>query len=674
MDTDDDNAEYIPSPPMGYDDSDDGDDIPSPPGELASDLEDLADDEPNQALPHEESPQYAVDVPAELPNEAFEIAQAPVENMDTNNGDAVVPTEEQGQETITDPDELERTTVIALAKQKDAILEPGVAELVSRYRKANGAAGTLMATMATSFTDYPGKTQLLMETLCDSGLEQPHVERNALEFAKRWVTSHFDADAVNEEIAQQHQARGSVNFVLPVLETMIGDSAWREVFLGLAQASTKESFFLTQGLRTLVANGHHQSAAELDRLAQDQNLFTEVLIKELQACLSTSDPMVYHQHLKTLIAMASNNLPSYSLLQGVLVQLHDKVSPRAKLTIEALSERIEEAVTQSSLDVGHISHLLVTREPAHASAVGLLATMVTGGSVASAEVHRLHQLYLGDYAPPAGLLQRRRILDVLLNAIFAGHKTDRQQLKKYTHLLSIAVSFPPDQCPTNLAGNSSFQQLSTLLQQVHEALHYGSLTPSVLATLNNGIDHSVIAQGLLLWLRRVMLQDEFFITFSAATPLPHLRMLDQITVRQPQLHADIIDVISACLTTNYPIDARVLQAAYQCLMDRLLVLSHHGFAIPVVTSVVNMADDVTYTILDYFVTELLKMIEPPYSLMFVQALLPLLQRVRQAIPANQKLPEAVIAFLKEGAVVAHDTASTAEAIALLHDERADADN
>jgi len=42
----------------------------------------------------------------------------------------------------------------------------------------------------------------------------------------------------------------------------------------------------------------------------------------------------------------------------------------------------------------------------------------------------------------------------------------------------------------SLAGNSGFQQLTTLLQQVHDALHYGSLTPSVLATLNSGIDHA----------------------------------------------------------------------------------------------------------------------------------------------------------------------------------------
>jgi hypothetical protein len=50
-----------------------------------------------------------------------------------------------------------------------------------------------------------------------------------------------------------------------------------------------------------------------------------------------------------------------------------------------------------------------------------------------------------------------------------------------------------------LAGNSSFQQLTTLLQQVHSALHYGSLTPSVLATLNNGIDHAgMYADNMLI--------------------------------------------------------------------------------------------------------------------------------------------------------------------------------
>jgi hypothetical protein len=38
-------------------------------------------------------------------------------------------------------------------------------------------------------------------------------------------------------------------------------------------------------------------------------------------------------------------------------------------------------------------------------------------------------------------------------------------------------------------------------------------------------------------------------------------------------------------------------------MDRLLVLSHHGFAIPVLASLAGHADDITYTLLSYFVTE-----------------------------------------------------------------------
>ena len=44
-------------------------------------------------------------------------------------------------------------------------------------------------------------------------------------------------------------------FVLPVLDSMVGTKAWREVFLELAHGSSKESFFLSQGLRTLVARG-----------------------------------------------------------------------------------------------------------------------------------------------------------------------------------------------------------------------------------------------------------------------------------------------------------------------------------------------------------------------------------------------------------------------------------
>ena len=38
-------------------------------------------------------------------------------------------------------------------------------------------------------------------------------------------------------------------------------------------------------------------------------------------------------------------------------------------------------------------------------------------------------------------------------------------------------------------------------------------------------------------------------------------------------------------------------------MDRLLVLTHHGFALPVLASLVGVADDVSYTLLAYFVTE-----------------------------------------------------------------------
>lgn len=96
---------------------------------------------------------------------------------------------------------------------------------IASYQKANGPADKLMSTMAGSFVDYPGKTQLLMDTLVDSGvcavaknvipsglithqlvgLDQEHVDQNVLDFAKRWVTDRFDADVVNQQIAREHE-------------------------------------------------------------------------------------------------------------------------------------------------------------------------------------------------------------------------------------------------------------------------------------------------------------------------------------------------------------------------------------------------------------------------------------------------------------------------------------
>jgi hypothetical protein len=50
--------------------------------------------------------------------------------------------------------------------------------------------------------------------------------------------------------------------------------------------------------------------------------------------------------MATLTTMASNNLPSYSLVQSMLVQLHDRVGLDERLAIEALSEAIEKAVSR----------------------------------------------------------------------------------------------------------------------------------------------------------------------------------------------------------------------------------------------------------------------------------------------------------------------------------------
>ena len=57
------------------------------------------------------------------------------------------------------------------------------------------------------------------------------------------------------------------------------------------------------------------------------------------------DALRYEQHLNVIVTMASTNLPSYSLLQSLLVQLHDKVDAQARLAIEALSEAVEQAVS-----------------------------------------------------------------------------------------------------------------------------------------------------------------------------------------------------------------------------------------------------------------------------------------------------------------------------------------
>jgi negative elongation factor C/D len=132
--------------------------------------------------------------------------------------------------------------------------------------------------------------------------------------------------------------------------------------------------------------------------------------------------------------------------------------------------------------------------------------------------------------------------------------------------------------------------------------------------------------GVFRWVESTVTDPSFF-EVSAETSSLFLVLLDEIATYHHLQHQHILVLLQRLLEASYPSLEVQMNELKMTLLDRLIHVLSCGHVIPVINYINKCMNNKTldHSMIRYFVSEVLNMIEPPYSSEFTTAFLPLVQ-------------------------------------------------
>ena len=139
------------------------------------------------------------------------------------------------------------------------------------------------------------------------------------------------------------------------------------------------------------------------------------------------------------------------------------------------------------------------------------------------------------------------------------------------------------------------------------------------------IRYPVVSLGVILWVKSVVLEKNYFQLSTEHTPL-HLALLDEVTTCHTTLHSKVLGLyINLFESPQDDLDVLVQLEMKKMLLDRMVHLLSRGCVVPVINYIKNCwaRQDTDMSLIRYFVTEVLDVISPPYTAEFIQLFYPL---------------------------------------------------
>ncbi len=146
-----------------------------------------------------------------------------------------------------------------------------------------------------------------------------------------------------------------------------------------------------------------------------------------------------------------------------------------------------------------------------------------------------------------------------------------------------------------------------------------------LSSLFQCIRYPVVGLGVVHWVKYVVCERNYFNLSTEHTPL-HLALLDEVTTCHSTLHMKVLELyINIFESTQEELEVLAQLEMKKMLLDRIVHLLSKGCVVPVINYIKSCwtRQDTDMSLIRYFVTEVLDVISPPYTLEFVQLFYPL---------------------------------------------------
>ncbi|KAH9499747.1 hypothetical protein Btru_077720 [Bulinus truncatus] len=521
---------------------------------------------------------------------------------------------------------------LTLFSQRDFIMESNILNVLKRYLQAGGAPSTVVELLSVNFTSIAGMVNVMANWLIHLGVAQNVVTTMVENHMTDMVIKHFDpkkADSI-------FNSDGNMPEWLP---EMIQQPTWRSLFYRLAE-QYPDCLFLNFTIKMISDAGFQGEITSVSTACHQIEVFTRVLKTSIASFLEGGEEAI-QKHLPEFAKMVCHGEHTYLYSQLImhLAAEETDICPNMR----RLCQELQKAAVARGLEVTPIT-VALSHANEYPRACQALSSMLSRQALNPADITVLYKMYSEGEGPPVALIRVPEFLDLLVDALYnPASKISQDHKSKYIFLLAYSVSVVESSRRGKGRVRLNKEELKSTIQAIektHTLLvnHKGSseLIAEV-NTLFSCIRFPVVGMGVLHWVDLTVSEPNFFKLNTDHTPL-HLVLVDEIVSNHPLLHQKALKLLTLLFENSYDeLDVLVRLELKKMVLDRMLHLLHKGCVIPVVTFITKCVEDTDISLVRHFVTELLDMIAPPYTVEFVQLILPLIEN--KAVTDTLRTPD-----------------------------------
>lgn len=505
---------------------------------------------------------------------------------------------------------------------KDAILEPGIVKSFEQYLDLGGSEERGVEALSQSYVGLPNMVNVMIEWLHAAGFRKREIQGLVEEHLKSLILRNFDTTKADLIFTEEGSTPSW-------LEEMIQYPTWRELFYQLSE-QYPDCLMLKFTIK-LISDAGYQSEITSASTASHQPEVFAGLFRSALLQLTSSNTVELKRHLKEFTHLVCHSQQTYFYSQAVLQSLSapgtDDTGKDFKRWLEEEMQREAQAgrheVTNMSLNFSGMGSYLRLFEA--------LAAMLSRNALNPADMSILHKLYSEPNPPPASYLHIPQLLDLLVQAFFKpGSTINPDHKEKYLYILAYAISIHDDKS-TGEPCLKEFQNTKKAIETAHMICSRASVSHAELQvevpTLFECMKIPIVSMGVIRWVEHTLIDPTFFEEAAESSSL-FLVLLDEATSCHTLQHPYILELLKKLIEGSYPtLEVNVQLELKKSLVEHLVQLLSCGHVLPVVDYMNRCMEMETLdqSLIRHFVSEVLSIIQQPYSAEFSSAFEPLVQ-------------------------------------------------
>lgn len=500
-------------------------------------------------------------------------------------------------------------------------MEPGILSQLKRFFKAGGTPDAAIELLADNYSATAQMVNLLAEWLIMTGMEVKEVQALVEDHLKQMIIKHFDPKKADSIFADDE--------VAPIwLTEMITHPPWRSLIYKLAEMYP-DCLMLIFTIKLISDAGFQAEITSISTASQQLEVFARILKTSIMSILEGNESDV-EKHLLEFCKMVCHGEHTYLYSQAILHVLGKE--SKGSANIKRIAQEVAKYAQQNRHDATPISMSLMgttTYPRVHMA----LSSMLSRNYLNPADITTLYKEYQSSEPPPVALIRIPLFLDLILNSLFKpGFKINPEHRPKYIYLLAYAASVVEHTKKGNRrsANKEQLEQTEQTLDKVATICQEKKGSNELLCEVHQlyqSIKMPVVAMGILHWVKHTVSEPSYFQLSTDHTPI-HLAFLDEISTNHNTLHEKVLELLIELMEAE-PEDMEVLQQLQvkRVILDRMVHLVSLHYVVPVLNYIRKcwQKQDTDVSLIRYFVTEVLEIIEPPYTQEFIHMLLPLIE-------------------------------------------------